>query len=166
MDVELVGRSSNLDRRALWLATIADLRAWPSTIPVSRPFVAFTALDTRAASPSLLGAFAVALLEQGCEYACCWGDDCSRLHDIFDEVAVQREIEGPPIDTIDDVVMTTWHENDSLDEALWFAINCAFLAHHDLTAVVCIAAPRYATAIRARLEDPDQLNEDVVALDA
>jgi len=44
---------------------------------------------------------------------------CERVHDIIDEVVVNRN----PGETDEDVIMTTWHE----DEAPWFALNSAFL---------------------------------------
>ena len=46
------------------------------------------------------------------------------MHDIIDEVVCNRN----PDETDEDVIMTTWHEDEALDEALWFAVNSAFPA--------------------------------------
>jgi hypothetical protein len=47
---------------------------------------------------------------------CAWGPDCERVHDIVDEERDARNPNGPG------VVMTTWHEDESLTEALWFVL--------------------------------------------
>jgi hypothetical protein len=48
-----------------------------------------------------------------------WGNNCERIHDIFDECEVQLEIDNGR----EYQVMTTWHENESLDDALSFFLN-------------------------------------------
>ena len=44
------------------------------------------------------------------------------MHDRFDEECVAEHLP----DGIDDVLMTTSHPDESLSEALWFFLNCAF----------------------------------------
>jgi hypothetical protein len=44
----------------------------------------------------------------------CLGPDCERVHDIIDEVIVNRN----PGETDEDVIMTTWHDDEALNEAL------------------------------------------------
>jgi hypothetical protein len=63
-------------------------------------------------------------LAQGAVYLCAWGPDCERVHDIIDEVLVARN----PDATDEDVIMTTWHDDETLEEALWFAVNSAYPA--------------------------------------
>lgn len=63
-------------------------------------------------------------LDQGVVYVSAWGPDCEGVHDIIDEVLVDRS----PDATDEDVIMTTWHEDEALDEALWFAVNSAYPA--------------------------------------
>ena len=46
------------------------------------------------------------------------------MHDIIDEVVCNRN----PDETDEDVIMTTWHEDEALCEALWFSVNSAFPA--------------------------------------
>jgi hypothetical protein len=58
------------------------------------------------------------LLASGARYVCCWGPQCSLLHDVFDECAgALNEGEG--------VVMTTWHDQETWEDALWFATHSA-----------------------------------------
>jgi hypothetical protein len=53
-------------------------------------------------------------------YFCSWGPDCERFHDIVDEVLMEDDVgeqkfAGP--NSID-VIMTTWHAKDSLEDAI------------------------------------------------
>ncbi len=60
------------------------------------------------------------LIERGASYVCCWGPGAERLEDAFDEAGVLRELKANSLPT-DDVLMTTSHDQESLEEALWFA---------------------------------------------
>src|SRR5690242_18095729 len=64
------------------------------------------------------------LVESGCLYAVTWGLDCEAWHDSVD-AANLREFEYGDIPD-DRFVMTTWHSNEPLSEAYWFAGQCAF----------------------------------------
>lgn len=55
------------------------------------------------------------LIDSGCAYLCAWGPGCERVHDIFDEILVRMD----PDPADDSVVMTTWHADESIEEALW-----------------------------------------------
>ena len=48
-----------------------------------------------------------------------WGSGCERVHDIFDEVDVQLSL-TPERSDDHSVVMTSWHVEESLSEALDF----------------------------------------------
>lgn len=82
-------------------------------------FALFLALDARSVSNQDIGAAASRLFAKGLAYISVWGPDCSRVHDIFDEVEVGEGWQISP----DSVVMSAWHENESLEEALWFFVN-------------------------------------------
>ncbi len=50
-----------------------------------------------------------------------WGTDCERVHDIFDEVDVELDLRtGDGRSLPSPVVMTAWHSDESLGEALDF----------------------------------------------
>jgi hypothetical protein len=89
-------------------------------------------------------------------YFCSWGPGCERFHDIVDELIAEddvseRSFAGP---TKNDVVMTTWHERDSLEEALDFFATCAVPADglapdSGFRLVICVDNPDWkATANR------------------
>ena len=63
----------------------------------------------------IIGDVAEHLLASGLRYVCVWGPDCERVHDIFEEVEV-----GDGSSELDWQLMSTWHADESLDEALWY----------------------------------------------
>lgn len=75
------------------------------------------------------------LVESRCLYAVAWGDECSAWDDSVDESA--RALHGDDLDD-DEFVMTTWHENESIDEAFWFAGICAGHPTIDLNRIILI----------------------------
>lgn len=60
--------------------------------------------------------FARRLILAGCRSACAWRPGCERVHDTFDAANIDLD------ESLDEIfVMTTWHHDDSLGEALWYA---------------------------------------------
>jgi len=53
--------------------------------PDCRHFVAMLVCDARILSTDDIASVARNLIDSGCAYFSCWGDDCERVHDIFDE---------------------------------------------------------------------------------
>jgi hypothetical protein len=101
---------------------------WPASLQLSSSrFRLLVAADTTDVSVGAISEFASSALSRGMVYFCAWGRDCERFHDIVDDVLVkddlnERRFVGPEAA---DVVMTTWHENDTLEEALDFFTACA-----------------------------------------
>jgi hypothetical protein len=130
---------------------LAELK-WPTAhnLPTKRLRL-FVAADVTELSADALADFAWAALCSGMVYFCAWGRDCERFHDIVDEVVVQdalgdRRFVGP---TANDTVMTTWHEHESLNEALDFFTGSAiptqgFATDSSLRLVICIGNPDWA----------------------
>ncbi len=85
------------------------------------------------------------LLESGCLYVIAWGVECENWHDTVDWTNLEEFDFGDIPDS--KFVMTTWHTNDPLFEAMWFAGQCAFHADVELTETVIVhvaAEPRQA----------------------
>ena len=61
------------------------------------------------------------MLDLGAVYFCCWGPDCERTRDIADEVVQVKGVEG----NTESVIMTTWHDNEELTDALEFSLISA-----------------------------------------
>jgi hypothetical protein len=79
-------------------------------------------LDATSAAAASLYQFAEQLLRTGCVYVCSWGPGCEYVHDIFDETVVELEVDaGLQLGT----VMTTWHNDMPLTEAIDFFASWA-----------------------------------------
>jgi len=122
-EVENRGPHQKLSAVRQWsVRSIATLDA-PSTV-APLPYAAFVLLfaaDGRGVTDETLREQASQFLKAGARYVCCWGPDCKRVHDAFDLAATDLGFnrEGA-------VVMTTWHDQESLKDVVWFAANAAF----------------------------------------
>ena len=93
------------------------------------------------------------LVNIGCLYFIAWGVNCEAWHDSVDWAALENFNFGDIPD--DRFVMTTWHDKESLSEALWFAGNCASHPDVDLkeTLLVHIAPHERRAGIMAAYRD-------------
>ena len=94
----------------------------PEVLPVGdgplRPFLAFIFIrDT--VTPEWQWAISKWLVAAGCLYMCAWGPDCSSWDDSVDYANLEAFSYGDIPE--DRFVMTTWHDEEPLEEALWFA---------------------------------------------
>ena len=140
---------------------------WPTQLEEpARPFVVFTAFDAKRLSDDELLRFARQLLDQGCVYACSWGPDAGRVEMAFDEAVVTAELAGQPYVEEDDVVMTTSDEDESLDDALWFAVHTHNPpSYKDGGVLVAISEDTWADEIESRLADAEQWSTRLLEAD-
>jgi hypothetical protein len=68
------------------------------------------------------------LVTSGFLYVVAWGAECERWHDAVDWANLERFDFGDVPNC--GFVMTTWHSDETLAEAMWFAGQCAF--HPDI----------------------------------
>lgn len=135
------------------------------------PFLALVAWHAAGASVDTISAVVTALLDAGCCAVSAWGADCERVHDICDEVAVERALDAGTDGG--GVLMTSWHDDESLDDALWFALRSTepdadFVAPlgrpcRTVLALVVGDEPGLAAAIRAAFRDPGAFDARVLA---
>lgn len=105
--------------RRYCIGTVSSLDDIPTVLDsVSPHFLLFLALDATSIRDESLRRIARALIDRGMVYLCAWGGDCSRVHDMFDRERDPNEQEGR-------TVMTTWHDDEPIDEALWYFANNA-----------------------------------------
>lgn len=64
------------------------------------------------------------LVKSGCRYVVAWGTECEQWHDTVD-YSVLEEFDYGDIPN-DRFIMTTWHADEPLSEAMWFAGQCAY----------------------------------------
>ncbi|MGE0829282.1 MAG: hypothetical protein AB7O04_08025 [Hyphomonadaceae bacterium] len=63
------------------------------------------------------------LVRAGCRYMMAWGKNCKAWHTSIDDanLTIFNCQEVPD----DDFVITTWHDNETLEEVFWFSHSCA-----------------------------------------
>jgi hypothetical protein len=145
--------------RELFVLELPALTDFPERLSLSGPrFACLLAWDARGVGVVDVSRFARKLLDSGAVYICCWGPDCERVHDIID----QEEIGPNPPPVADRVVMTTWHANQPLAEAIWYVLHCypdeAYATGYASTIGVAIGSREWADEIRSAFSDPRKFN--------
>lgn len=93
------------------------------------PFRAVILVDTQVSS-EWQSTVSEWLVRSGCRYAMAWGVSSSAWDDAVDMANIEQfEFNEIPEDRF---VMTTWHEDETLDEVFWYCKNCAFHPKIDL----------------------------------
>jgi hypothetical protein len=146
---------------------VIDLHSlvWPSDVLIpTKRFRLFVAADIHATTVDAVSAFARAALEKGMVYLCGWGPNCERFHDIVDEVILEDDLGAKRFVGPDDsaFVITTWHANDNLDEALDFFARLAhppgsFEPGSDHWLAISVGNSEWATLIRQILSHAEFL---------
>lgn len=90
------------------------------------------------------------LVGRGLTYFCAWGSRCSEVHDAVDLCAVNQEQATGPANY---QLMTTWHGDEPLEEALWFFKMCAIPSEDHVFAgfdrfVVSVGNPEWADEMK------------------
>ena len=80
-------------------------------------------VDASGLSSGEVAAAALKLITLNLDYVCVWGPDCERVHDLIDEVIVKWDLDHEEELKF---IMTTWHDDEPLNEATWFFLNCAW----------------------------------------
>jgi hypothetical protein len=120
-------------------------------------FVCLIAWDARVASVEDVSALVEPLLHAGASYVVCWGPDCERVHDIADEILSHPDNGlGIPDDAC---VITTWHVDVPLRQALVFFLTSAwpdvhFRASTRTAVAISIGSSEWATEIADALDHP------------
>ena len=86
-----------------------------------------------------------------------WGPSCERAHDLFDQECLFTP----------DVIMTTWHHDEPLDDAIWYFLRTTFpdTAFEETTAAalaLVVGDPGWAAHVERRLRDIPALADDVL----
>lgn len=68
------------------------------------------------------------LVNSGCLYMMAWGKNCKSWDDSVDKSNIKK-FEHKEIPD-ENFVMTTWHDDEPLEEVFWFSKHCAF--HPDI----------------------------------
>lgn len=96
----------------------ADL---PETVAAPRRVVVIV---EQAVLPEWQNAVSDWIVKSGCLYMMAWGVDCDQWHDSVDYAYLAHHAFGEVAD--DSFMMTTWHDDEPLNEVFWFATVCAY----------------------------------------
>ncbi len=152
-----IGHSDRVGRK-LFSITLAHFGDLPARLELpTQHFVCFLASDATSVDSEALTRFARSLLMSGCVYFSSWGPDCERVHDSFDAAC---DVDAP-------VIMTTWHSQESLDEALWFFVcdthpDEAYSSACGCGIAISIGNSAWAEHIQGRLTDTEGLKKLVL----
>lgn len=113
----LLGRDEEFGRD-LFLLELVDPGELPSKLNLpSRHFACLLVMDARSVSDAAIQQLAESLALSGLANLCTWGPDCERVHDISDRTFLDKGLQPQ---TDDDVIITSWHDRQSLEDALQF----------------------------------------------
>ena len=88
-----------------------------STIEVNSPFACLIYSNQQNVTRDEMSSVANLLINSGCRYAVCAGLNCLDWHDSID---ITDTIHDP---TLQNFIMSTWHENESVEDVVWFWLN-------------------------------------------
>lgn len=112
--------------------------------------------------PDEITTTAMALISKGLKYILCWGKECEKAHDAFDFGNVLWEEKK----AVENHVMSTWHNDEPFEEALWF---CLYNASPDdeywaTTSIIVASVANSVSKSQFRyLDDIKRLNSAVGA---
>jgi len=101
--------------------------------------------------------FAAEAVESSCAYICAWGAGCEFVHDLFDLASTDAER----------FVMSSWHNDEALAEALWFALCDAWPDEDAFPSaagapVVLAVEESWLAEVRRLMADQDELTKLVI----
>ena len=150
--MRLVGEASDEDGRQVVLtAYLPSLESWQELAAdagwqeIDEGFALFVAADASDVPVDVIAAFADWAIAHGMFWFSSWGPDCERVHDLVDAVDI-----GDGVSERDPIVMTTWHDSESLDDALftfWWAFPSEGKQGGPFRLAVAVGEPRWQDAI-------------------
>lgn len=137
--------------------TFADIIPAVAELP-GKHFVALLIGDFSTVTQDDLVALSQRLISPGSRYFCAWGRDCQIAHFAFDLACCEFEIDHEP------VILTTDHSAESIEDAIWFTLVCAYpVAPFDndwhATIAICINDQIASRAVRIAFTDPATFSE-------
>lgn len=93
------------------------------------------------------------IVRSGLAYFCAWGERCEQVHDAIDDSFIEHELEDGEAYPF---LMTTWHQEESLEEAFWFFRMVAVPTENFVLAnlerfAVAVGNPQWAHEMTANL---------------
>jgi len=146
---------TQIDDKEVWLEIFS--RPYTLEIPFGgEDFVCVLFANDPSVTPEEQYSQSRELVAAGCKFALCAGINASSWHDAIDDAYLATdENYSPPDETM---IMTTWHENESLAEVMWVALHCTdFDDHHFRKLLVLLVGPdsKVEQEVRSYLSKPE-----------
>lgn len=135
-----------------------DLEALANQIGAGEPFVCLIWDAAGSATGDERFAFGQKLVAAGCRYAVCGGHDGTLWDDAVDFAFVLSTLDVSDAERDARFLMTTWHDGESPEKVVWFAIHCARFDDLSFRRWLVVLRggdeelrERFATALRAEI---------------
>jgi hypothetical protein len=152
--------SDSVTQRDIYFLDINKPCEIPIEFHLSSPnFACLIAWDSLNATVEEISSVVEPLIKNGGSYFCTWGPDCERVHDIIDEIGRMTHSDlGSPEGS---VIMTTWHKDEPIQEALYFFLCCSWPDGHyegstNSSLAIVIGNTEWAEEIKKSLRAPRQ----------
>ena len=137
---------------------LLDCEAFADILPAvaqlpGKYFVVLLIADFSAGTRDDVVVLSRGLIAAGARYFCAWGQACQTAHLAFDLACCDFEADNEP------VILTTDHSKESLEDAIWFAMVCAYPAdpydrEWHATLAICVNDRASSQTVRTALADP------------
>ena len=137
--------------------TFADILPVVSQLP-GKHFVTLLIADFSTVTQDDMVALSRRLISAGSRYFCAWGRDCQMAHLAFDLACCEFEIDS------EHVILTTDHSKESIEDAIWFTLVCAYpVDPYDkdwqATIAICVKDQSASHTVRKAFTDPATFSE-------
>ena len=147
--------------RGLYLVdcdTFADILPAVSQLP-GQHFVTLLIADFSSTTRDDMVALSKQLISAGSRYFCAWGKECQMAHLAFDLACCEFEIDS------EHVILTTDHSKESIEDAIWFTLVCAYpVDPYDqdwrATIAICVNDKSASHTVRKAFADPATFSEE------
>ncbi|OGS05606.1 MAG: hypothetical protein A3G41_06355 [Elusimicrobia bacterium RIFCSPLOWO2_12_FULL_59_9] len=149
-----------------YFLSLQRLEEWPDKLDLPSGFFGLMlCMDAGKTDRDHIFSAAAKALENG---LCCfsaWGPGCEFTHDVFDQAILKKRPD--PEERDEKIILTTWHADESLDEALHdFALLAVpadfFQRRLNDWLIVSVGNKDWDAKIQHRLSDLKKLNDDVL----
>ena len=149
--------------KSYFLLDLDSFADWPERVALpTQHYVLAVFANVSHIAPEEIAVAMRAALTSGAVYVVAWGPGCQVIHDICDELRFELDLDKEEGATI----ITTWHSDEPVAEAVWFFANSAF--PDDAFAETCkswlavrVGECRDILDIDAYLADPRRLDAAV-----
>ena len=149
--------------KSYFLLDVESFAEWPDRVDLpTQHYVLGVFANASGVAPETIKAAMRSALMNGAVYVVAWGEGCDLVHDICDQLRFELDLD----DNENATIMTTWHSDESVAEAVWFFSNSAFPdgAFTETCGswlAVRVGEYRSNEQIEAYLADPARLAADV-----